>query len=204
LKWILIIVCFLASAAEPARSEPPERGEPSVRSAGSALDSIVLDEGIIRARRIELKNDLEMLSREEVPGLRKWQRKKSARVAMYSSMLLPGLWQVYNGRRIKTIIMVGLSTIYMSKIWLEHKNAQKRRIIRDTFPVDSNSWRNENAWVDFHKAHSLDYAWWSGAIWLIGALDAYIDAHLYDIRVYKPTMTGGAGRSSYLTVGVSF
>ena len=204
LKWILVIACLLVPAASSAQGEPTGRQGTSNYPAGSAIDSVQLDEGIIRAQRIELKDELRMVSREEVPGLRKWQRKKSARTAMFSSMLLPGLGQVYNGRRIKTVMVVGLSTLYMSKIWQEHKNAEQRRVARDAFPVDSSRWQNENAWVEFHKAHSLDYAWWSGAVWLIGALDAYIDAHLYDVRVYKPTQTAGTGVDSYLTIGFSF
>jgi hypothetical protein len=204
LKWIVVIVCLLAPLAVFAQDEPAGGLGPSERPAEAAEDSVRLDEGILRAQRIELKNELRMIAREEIPGLRKWQRRKSARTAMFSTMLIPGLGQVYNGRRFKTVLVVGLSTFYMGKIWQEHKNAEKRLVSRDAFPVYSNRWQNENAWVDYHKAHSLDYAWWSGAVWLISALDAYIDAHLYDVRVYKPTLSAGAASASYVTIGFSF
>ena len=123
---------------------------------------------------------------------------------MFSSMLLPGLGQVYNGRRIKTVLMVGISGFYMSKIWLEHKNAQRRKMARDSYPLDTVEWRFENLWYDFHREQTKDYAWWSGAVWIIGVLDSYIDAHLYDVRAYRPSREGNSGRISYLTVNFSF
>jgi hypothetical protein len=161
----------------------------------------------VKAQKIDrsvMKQNLRMISREEVPGKKQWERKKSARVAMFSSMLLPGLGQVYNGRRIKTLLMVGVSGFYMSKIWLEHKHAQRRKKLRDSYSVDTVEWRNENLWYDFHKEQTKDYAWWSGAVWIIGVLDAWIDAHLYDVRAYRPPREGNSGQISYLTVIFSF
>jgi len=152
----------------------------------------------------EMKRNLRMMSRMEVPGDKEWQRKKSPRVAMFSAMLLPGLGQLYNGRRIKTALMVGVSGFYMSKIWLEHKSAQRRKLARDSYPVDSSQWRYENLWYDFHKENTRDYAWWSGAVWLIGVLDAYIDAHLYDVRTYRPRMEANGDGTDYLTVNFTF
>jgi hypothetical protein len=160
-----------------------------------------------KAREVDpyaMKQNLRMISRQEVPGAKQWERKKSPRVAMFSSMLLPGLGQLYNGRRIKTMLMVGVAGFYMSNIWLEHKNAQRRKQIRDSLPVNSADWREENLWYDFHKEQTRDYAWWSGAVWIIGVLDAYIDAHLYDVRAYRPSRQGSSERTGYLTVNFSF
>jgi hypothetical protein len=70
--------------------------------------------------------------------------------------------------------------------------------------VNSADWREENLWYDFHKEQTRDYAWWSGAVWIIGVLDAYIDAHLYDVRAYRPSRQGSSERTGYLTVNFSF
>jgi hypothetical protein len=167
-------------------------------------DTLKADGGEWKVDPSAMKQNLRMISREEVPGRKQWERKKSPRVAMFSSMLLPGLGQVYNGRRIKTIIMIGASGFYMSNIWLEHKNAQRRKKARDSHPPDTVEWRTENLWYDFHKEQTKDFAWWSGAVWIIGVLDAYIDAHLYDVRAYRPAREGNGDQTDYLTVNFSF
>ena len=38
----------------------------------------------------------------------------------------------------------------------------------------------------FYEEQAKDFLWWSAAVWLIGILDAWVDAHLYDVRAYTP------------------
>jgi len=115
-------------------------------------------------------------------------------------MILPGLGEVYNGRRIKAMLMVGLSTIYMGKAWIEYKRSVIRKRSRDRYEPFSRHWRFQNEWYTFHKEQALDYLWWSSAIWLIGMLDAYVDAHLFDLRGYQPH----GGKGGYVVVSLRF
>jgi len=154
-----------------------------------------------REEKLELKKDLSLIALDEVRGAKKWERKKSARVAVLSNMLLPGLGEVYNGRKLKAAIMVGVSTFYMSKAWIEYKRSVIRKISRDRYEPSSRGWNFQNEWYVFHKESAKDYLWWSGAVWLIGMLDAYVDAYLFDLRANRPESTGSG---KYLTVSLGF
>jgi hypothetical protein len=157
-----------------------------------------------RDEKFELKKDLGLIALDEVRGEKKWERKKIAKVAILSNMLLPGLGEVYNGRRLKAAIMVGVSTFYMGKAWIEYKRSVIRKVSRDRYEPSSRGWNFQNEWYVFHKESAKDYLWWSGAVWLIGMLDAYVDAHLFDLRAYRPESERSERSGKYLTVSLRF
>jgi hypothetical protein len=170
------------------------------------------------AERRKLKGELQRMSTREVAGLRQWQRKKNTKVAMLSSALLPGLGQLYNGRRIKVGLAAGFFWTYFAGAWLNWREAQALTAKRDNLPEDTPSYiiSDLDAWIDFYKESSRDFVWWTGAIWLICMLDAWIDAHLFDVRAYSPPAAGesagmpplapqdSAGSTRYLTFTFEF
>jgi hypothetical protein len=135
----------------------------------------------------EMKKTLTDIGRDEVQGgQREWERKKVPRVAMLSSAVLPGLGQVYNGRRLKVGVLAGFMTFYTGNIiinWQKHKFHEAQR---DLLPQGTSAWKQQDALSLFHEERATDFMWWAGATWLIGILDAWIDAHLYDVRAYSP------------------
>ncbi len=155
-------------------------------------------------RRREIKGEMARVGREEVPGLRRWEREKSPKVAMVSSMLLPGLGQLYNGRRLKTMIAVGVFSYYLGTAWFEEKKAQEYLVTRDMLPPNTIVWKNQDILYQFHKENAVTYLWWSGAAWLITVLDAYVDAHLYDVRAVTPVVVRGAGDTKYIALSIGF
>jgi hypothetical protein len=151
-----------------------------------------------------LKGKMASLGEVEVPGERQWQRRKSARVAVLSNMVLPGLGQVYNGRRLKAVTMVSLFSGYVARAWIEDKKKVRRRILRDQYPIGSIEWKFENLFVDFHRETKRDYAWWAGAIYLLGMIDAFVDAHLFDVRSVDPTIIEGTENQHYVGFSAHF
>lgn len=134
----------------------------------------------------QLKQTLTNIGRREVPGEREWERRKNPRVAMLSSAVLPGLGQVYNGRRIKVAVMVGFMSFYTGNMivnWRQHKLHEAQR---DLLEEGTSAWELEDELSRFFEDRAIDFVWWAGGTWLIGVLDAWIDAHLYDIRAYTP------------------
>jgi len=167
----------------PADDAPAD----SVRAAAPAPQASVDQE--------ELKRTLDQIGRAQVEGRREWERRKNPRTALLSSMILPGLGQVYNGRRLKVVVMVGIMSFYTGNVvinWRAHKQYEAQR---ELLPEGSDGWDLYDRLSLFHEETAIDFMWWAGATWLIGILDAWIDAHLFDIRAYSPE-TKGKGKAA--------
>jgi hypothetical protein len=150
----------------------------------------------------QLKKTMATVGLNEVPGVEEWQREKSAKVAVLSSMVLPGLGQAYNGRKWKAAIFAGLFTFYAGTAWVEYKKSEDFLNLRDNFPTGSNPWDKADQSYQFHKENAKDFMWWAGAVWFFGLLDAFVDAHLYDVRAVDPAVFKSTGGQKY--VGFSY
>lgn len=144
----------------------------------------------------------------QVEGRTQWEREKNARVAMLCHTLLPGLGQVYNGRRLKVALMTGFASYYYGNTWLNYKRWHKAEAARDLYEPGTRGFVHQNELASFYEEEARTYLWWSGAVWLLGLIDTWIDAHLYDVRSYTPPkppdteMPHAANdRINYLTIG---
>jgi hypothetical protein len=187
--WVLLIALVVGAIGAPATGVAFEASD----STTTLVDSVrvleiapVTGGDVEQEERERLKESLQRMGRSEVEGRRRWERKKSGRVSLLSSMVLPGLGQVYNGRRVKVAVAAGLAMGYGSQIWLNVKGAQRARARRDRLDPGTTGYNFQNRLIDFHKEEARTWGWWTGAIWILGLLDAWTDAHLYDIRAYTP------------------
>ena len=87
---------------------------------------------------------------------------------------------------------------------MEQKQSQEHLMARDALPPSTVDWLNEDMLYEFHRENAVTYLWWSGAVWLITALDAFVDAHLYDVRAVTPTVTRGPGGTGYVALSIGF
>jgi hypothetical protein len=176
----------------------------------TAQDSLGVP-GTLRGRTVDpaaTKAVLERMGSSEVEGRTEWERKKNPRVAMLCHTLLPGLGQVYNGRRWKVALMTGFASYYYGTTWLNYKKWKAAEARRDLYEPGTEGFRLQNELAEFYEEQARTYLWWSGAVWLIGLLDSWIDAHLYDVRSYTPPKPEENGvppavneRTNYLTLG---
>ena len=158
---------------------------------------------------LRMKEVLGRMGSSEVAGKTTWERKKNPRTALICSALLPGLGQTYNGRRLKVGLMVGFMSYYVGNMILDWHRYEAYSQEADQAPPGSLAQRQANDLAQFYKEGARTYLWWSGAAWLIGLLDSWIDAHLYDVRAYTPppppkegVPQAGAGETGYITVGI--
>ena len=130
------------------------------------------------------------------PGV-KYRERKNGRVAMACALLVPGLGQIYNEKPLKAAVALGAETFYMSRIFMNRRYWAREKVIRDAFPVDSYQWVIHDRWVKEYWERSVDWIWWSGAAVLVIMIDAYVDAHLDDMRfrVEPRAMEDGVGLS---------
>jgi hypothetical protein len=201
LPWLLPLLWGLL-AAVPVRAgvDADSLVSPAGQDTVRAGDLIIVGD-VVESQaqdRDELKSTLAQLGAREVPGLRKWQRHKVSTTALYSSAVLPGLGQLYNGRRIKVGLAAGFFSVYLAGAWLNHKDAQSWTVYRDNLPEDTSSdiVKFANQRIEFHKETARDFVWWTAAIWVINMLDAWIDAHLFDLRAYTPPADIGGAQGS--------
>ena len=198
-----------AGGLAPADSLPSRTVRDTIRAGewkitGDVQKPLAAQGHVNTAEKDELKKTLTQLGSREVPGLKQWQRKKVPKVALFSSAALPGLGQLYNGRRIKVGLAAGLFTVYMGGAWFHWRDAQSWTAYRDNLldagvPEGDSNIRLSNQQIEFHKESSRDFLWWSAAVWIINVLDAWIDAHLFDLRVFTPPADiGGSSRSPAL------
>ncbi len=212
LYWVVpLLLGLLAAAPVRAGVNADSLAAPAVKDTVRAGDLTVI--GDVQKRpaedpnaasqheREELKRTLTQLGNKEVPGLRQWQRHKVPKVAMFSSCGLPGLGQLYNGRRIKVGLAAGFFSVYLAGAWINWKDAQAWTAYRDNLPQDTpqNVVDFANQQIEFNKETSRDFVWWTAAIWTINVLDAWIDAHLFDLRAFTPPAdAAGSQHSTYM------
>ncbi|HEU4930037.1 MAG TPA: DUF5683 domain-containing protein [Candidatus Krumholzibacteria bacterium] len=210
--FIAMLALAVMSVARARAQAPPDS------AATDTLRTIVVDDSLgvpgtlkgqtTQASPEEVKEILRRMGSSEVEGRTEWERKKNPKVAMLCSALLPGLGQTYNGRRLKVGLMVGFSYYYLSRTWLNWKSYERSIVRRDAASPGSITYAREATNVEFYKEEARTFLWWSGAVWLVGILDSWIDAHIYDVREYTPPerpdisgLPSTMGPGSYMTVG---
>jgi hypothetical protein len=208
MRWLVVFIA-VACLSVPARAAAVQ-WQATAFAAQILLaqtDSTVVREPLqIESDNLKIKAEIAAVGTPQIPGLRQWQRKKNTRVALFSSMILPGTGQVYNGRRWKTVIAVGISTFLVANIVIEGKLATFYLNERDEFADDTSSfeYREADALYNFHKDSQDDFIWWFGAAWLLTALDSWIDAHLFDVRSVDPSLISGSNRDTYVGLRYRF
>ncbi len=113
---------------------------------------------------------------------KEYRQRRSGRVAMLCALAFPGLGQMYNEKPVKAAIAMGAETFYTLMIYQNRRLWSREQRIRDRYPVDSSDWRFHDAWVTEYWERSVDWIWWSSAAILVIVIDAFVDAHLDDMR----------------------
>jgi hypothetical protein len=173
-------------------------GEAPMQAGNEAgIDTISVGE---RGRLWSMDELKEVLSEESKGGTAgtSWQRNKNPRIAMLCALLFPGLGQLYNERTVKTALALGIETLYLSQILQNYRNAKRKEKLRDRSLYGTSQWREYDWWVGEYKERTIDWAWWSAGTLVVIILDAYIDAHLHDLK-FKIE-----GRADEACAGVSF
>jgi hypothetical protein len=129
-------------------------------------------------------DELKSILGAETAGLagKEYRQRRSGRVAMLCALAFPGLGQMYNEKPVKAAIAMGAETFYTLMIYQNRRLWSREKRIRDRYPVDSSDWRFHDAWVTEYWERSVDWIWWSSAAILVIVIDAFVDAHLDDMR----------------------
>jgi hypothetical protein len=116
---------------------------------------------------------------------REWQKKKSGRVALFSSLLFPGLGQLYNERAFWTVVAAGVEFYFIADIIVQQRLTNHFRALKN-LPIDPNDpdqvAQQQEYTVLFllHRDNRVQSTWLLGLTILVSGLQAYVDAHLFD------------------------
>lgn len=108
---------------------------------------------------------------------------KNARLAMGSSLLFPGLGQLYNEEGLKTLVVLGWETYYLSIVLREGQKADLYK--RHAAALGEGETWNGMGYTELrerfkaHEKRQTDYVWYTGALVLVSILDAYVFANLH-------------------------
>ena len=126
---------------------------------------------------------------------RSWQRDKNPTVAMLSSLLVPGLGQLYNEREFWSLVAAGVHFGFAADIVIQARLANRYRALKN-IPVDpedaiavEDQQRNEVLFL-LHRDNRIQSTWLLGLTMLLSAVQSYVDAHLFDFDANAPLQLG--------------
>ncbi|OPX28962.1 MAG: hypothetical protein B1H06_02250 [Candidatus Cloacimonas sp. 4484_143] len=106
--------------------------------------------------------------------------KKQPLKAAALSCFIPGGGQLYNGKFIKSGFVLAVEGSFIGLATYHHLEAEK---YYDKYEV-SMSETDYNEYVKYYERRQSDF-FWIGTIIFLSAIDAYVDAHLFDFEEKK-------------------
>ena len=116
----------------------------------------------------------------EMPEIDMWDTGVSATGAVLATPLFPGWGQLYSDNFWKGALAYGTELYFWTNILSRDRQAVRARDFANTFPPDDPNYERYNSIADESWEQMRDFAWWSGGVLLIIALDAYVGAHLFN------------------------
>jgi hypothetical protein len=99
--------------------------------------------------------------------------------AVLMTPVFPGWGQLYADNSWRGALSFGMEMFYWTNMLARDLRATRYRGFATTFPTDNPNYGYYNGLAEENWEQMRDFAWWSGGVLLIIALDAYVGAHLF-------------------------
>lgn len=109
-----------------------------------------------------------------------WQTGVNATGAVLMTPLFPGWGQLYSDNNWRAALAFGVELYYWSSMLSWDRRAIRAREFAAQFSPEDGNYKFYNAQAEEYWERMRDFAWWSGGVLLIVALDAYVGAHLFN------------------------
>jgi hypothetical protein len=134
------------------------------------------------------------------PAKRAWQRDKNPTVAMLSSMLLPGLGQLYNEREFWALVAAGVHFGFAADVIVQARLTNRYRTLKN-MPIDPDLPDKEKEALEqerqdyevlflLHRDNRIQSSWLLGLTILLSGIQSFVDAHLFDFDADAPLQLG--------------
>lgn len=108
-----------------------------------------------------------------------WRTGVSPTGAVLMTPLFPGWGQLYADNSWRGALAFGVEMFYWTNLLSRDRQAVRARDFAQTFESGSANRERYDAIAEENWEQMRDFAWWSGGVLLIIALDAYVGAHLF-------------------------
>jgi len=109
-----------------------------------------------------------------------WNTGVNPTAAVVMTPLFPGWGQLYARNSWQGALGFGASMYFWTNMLVRDRRAVRANDFGETFPEGDPNREAYRAIADENWAQMRDFAWWSGGVLLITALDAYVGAHLFN------------------------
>jgi hypothetical protein len=113
---------------------------------------------------------------------------------MARSALFPGWGQAKNGAWWKALLVAGIESAFLERLYYEDRMTGVYRARAAATPVESGEHDFWDAKTRRHIGHRRDFSWWTGLMLALSLTDAYVDAHLrgFNVRLEGAPEDAGA------------
>ena len=192
---VLVGIVVAASSAQAGERGTPPRSAVEPWSAASAIaapNPLLFPGRAPDAASTTARFSWDWVGRPARPTApRAWQRQKSARVAMISSLLVPGLGQMYNEREFWAAVAAGFEYYFIGEWISEQRLTNRYRAIVNADPDD----KEARVLFELHRDNRIQSQWMLGVTMLISGVQALVDAYLHDFDESPLPVRVGAGPS---------
>jgi len=158
---LTVLILFLTAAAGVAAAQ-------EMRVTGA--DSVT----VVEAPAVEIPEELDL----EI--LDTWSTGVSPTGAVLMTPLFPGWGQLYTDNSWRAGLAFGVEMFYWTNMLMRDRRAVRAKEFSLTFPADDINRQRYDEVAQENWEQVRDFAWWSGGVLLIIALDAYVGAHLFN------------------------
>ena len=168
-QFIIIIITgwLLLFAGSVAAQEP---------APAAAVDSLGTDVTVSPDQELPATVDL------EPPTPDYWSTGVSSTAAVLMTPIFPGWGQLYTDNSWRAALAYGLEMFYWSNMLARDRRAVRAQEFSRTFPMGDPNRARYDAIAKEDWEQMRDFAWWSGGVLLIIALDSYVGAHLFNFE----------------------
>lgn len=111
-----------------------------------------------------------------------WDTGVNATGAVLMTPLFPGWGQLYTENSWRAALAFGVEMFYWSNMLMRDRRAIRYKGFSQGFEEGSQQRKYYDALAVENWEQVRDFAWWSGGVLLIIALDAYVGAHLFQFE----------------------
>ena len=162
MRWMALLLFLLPSAVALAQGDTP------APEGVAAADSV----GTVQPEPNE--------QAVAFAGPDTWDTGVSPTGAVLMTPLFPGWGQLYTDNSWRAALAFGVEMFYWSNMLMRDRRAIRANEFAMRFETGSAERGFYRAQADENWEQVRDFAWWSGGVLLIIALDSYVGAHLFD------------------------